>query len=71
MVNWNLIRSNGGNISSREIRKSIVSFMTKHHPCSIVNSIEKKYNAYRIQLMNGLSLIFDAEGRYVKTDKLL
>ncbi|MCJ7933692.1 MAG: hypothetical protein MUW56_08685 [Chryseobacterium sp.] len=67
MVNWNLIRSNGRSVSSNKIRKNIVSFMTKHHPCSVVNLIEKKYNAYTIHLMNGLCLIFDADGRFVKT----
>lgn len=68
MVNWSLINSNGRKASSAKIRKSIVSFMTKHHPCSVIDSIEKKYNAYKISLMNGLCLIFDADGRYVKTN---
>ncbi|MGU3376659.1 PepSY-like domain-containing protein [Chryseobacterium sp. M5A1_1a] len=68
MVNWSLIRSNERKVSSIEIRKSIVSFMTKHHPCSVVNSIEKKYNAYKIHLMNGMCLIFDADGRFVKSN---
>ncbi|ROH98566.1 hypothetical protein EGI16_20850 [Chryseobacterium sp. G0240] len=67
MVNWNLIRSNGKKSSSYIIRKSIVSFMTRYYPCSVVHSIEQKYNAYKIQLMNGLCLIFDANGRYVKS----
>ncbi|MGL6127144.1 MAG: hypothetical protein ACRC05_08570 [Chryseobacterium artocarpi] len=68
MVNWSLINSTGRKLSSSKIRKSIVSFMTKHHPCSVVSSIEKKYNAYKIHLMSGLCLIFDADGRYVKTN---
>ncbi|AZA81065.1 hypothetical protein C1637_00325 [Chryseobacterium lactis] len=68
MVNWSLIRSNGRKVSSSKIRKSMVSFMTKHYPCSVVQSIEKKYNAYKVDLMNGISLIFDADGRFVKTN---
>lgn len=68
MVNWSLISSNGSRMSSHKIRKSIVSFMTKHHPCSVVDSVEKKYNAYKIHLMTGLCLVFDANGRYVKTN---
>nr|WP_315027310.1 hypothetical protein [uncultured Chryseobacterium sp.] len=68
MVNWSLIRSNGRKSSSNKIRKSMVSFMTKHHPCSVVQSIEKKYNAYKIELMSGISMIFDANGRFVKTN---
>lgn len=66
MVNWNLIRTNGKS-SSHVIRKSIVSYMTKHFPCSVVHSIEQKYSAYKIHLLNGLCLIFDANGRYVKS----
>ncbi|WP_336963739.1 hypothetical protein [Chryseobacterium contaminans] len=68
MVNWSLINSDGRKASSAKIRKSIVSFMTRHHPCSVIDSIEKKYNAYKINLMNGLCLIFDADGRYIKTN---
>lgn len=68
MVNWSLINSDGRKASSAKIRKSIVSFMTKHHPCSVVDSIEKKYNTYKIHLMNGLCLIFDEDGRYIKTN---
>ncbi len=68
MVNWSLINSNGRKRTSAKIRKSIVSFMTKHHPCSVIQSIEKKYNAYKIHLMNDLCLIFDADGRFVTTN---
>lgn len=68
MVNWNIITGNGGNTSSGRVRKIIVSFLTKHYPCSIVDSIEKKFNAYKISLMNGLCLTFDADGRHIKTN---
>ncbi|WP_426476311.1 PepSY-like domain-containing protein [Chryseobacterium sp. CBSDS_008] len=66
MVNWNLINSSGRKISSAQIRKNIVSFMTRNHPCSVIQSIERKYNAYKILLMSGLCLVFDADGRFVK-----
>ncbi|MCS3532361.1 PepSY-like domain-containing protein [Chryseobacterium sp. JUb7] len=67
MVNWNLINGKGRKFSSKDIRKKILSHMTRNHQGNLVESIEKKYNAYKISLMNGLSLIFDADGRYVKT----
>ncbi|PWN66960.1 hypothetical protein C1631_019795 [Chryseobacterium phosphatilyticum] len=67
MVNWSLIRNNGRKTSSHKIRKNIVSFMTMHYPCSVVQSIEKKYNAYKIELMSGISLVFDANGSFIKT----
>lgn len=66
MINWNLINSSGRKISSAQIRKNMVSFMTRNHPCSVIGSIERKYNAYKINLMNGLCLVFDADGRFVK-----
>jgi len=66
MVNWNLINSDGRKISSAQIRKNMVSFLTRNHPCSVIDSIERKYNAYKIQLMSGLCLVFDADGRFVK-----
>ncbi|WP_326981275.1 hypothetical protein VUJ46_13515 [Chryseobacterium sp. MYb264] len=68
MVNWNIINGNGRRFSSKTIRKNILMYMTKNHQGGLVASIERKYNAYRINLMSGLSLIFDADGRYVKTN---
>lgn len=67
MVNWSLINSDRRKASSAKIRKSIVSFLTTNHPCSVIDSIEKKYSAYKIYLMSGLCLIFDEDGRHVKT----
>lgn len=66
MVNWNLINSDGRKISSARIRKNIVSFITRNHPANVIDSIERKYNAYKIHLMNGLCLVFDADGQFVK-----
>lgn len=68
MVNWNIIKSSEEQVSSQSIRKTIVSFLTRHYPCSVVDSIEKRYNAYKIHLMGGLCLTFDACGRPVKTN---
>ncbi|MCT2564404.1 hypothetical protein [Chryseobacterium herbae] len=67
MVNWNIINSSKGNQSSQSVRKSIVSFLTRHYPCSVVDAIEKKYNVYKVYLMSGLCLTFDADGGAVKT----
>ncbi|WP_179077970.1 PepSY-like domain-containing protein [Chryseobacterium sp. RU37D] len=67
MANWNLIKGHNKKFSAKSIRKSILEYLTTHHQGSLVSSIEKKYNAYKINLMNGLSLIFDAHGRHVKT----
>jgi hypothetical protein len=61
MINWNIM-------TGKTIRKNILSYMTRNHPGSWVNSIERKYNAYKINLMNGLSIIFDADGRHIKTN---
>ncbi|MDQ0783547.1 PepSY-like domain-containing protein [Chryseobacterium sp. W4I1] len=67
MVNWNIINSSERDTSSQSIRKAIVSVLTRHYPGSIVDCIEKKYNAYKIHLMNGLCLTFDADGRRINT----
>ncbi|RXM38851.1 hypothetical protein BOQ62_15150 [Chryseobacterium sp. CH21] len=68
MVNWNLINNDGRKTSSAQIRKNIVSFMTRNRPCSVIDSIERKYNTYKIDLMNGLCLVFDADGHFVKSN---
>ncbi|AZA52445.1 PepSY-like domain-containing protein [Chryseobacterium sp. G0201] len=61
MVNWNIM-------TGKAIRKNILSYITRNHPGSWVDSIEEKYHAYKINLMNGLSIIFDADGRHIKTN---
>jgi len=61
MVNWNIM-------TGKAIRKNILSYITRNHSGSWVDSIEEKYNAYKINLMNGLSIIFDANGRHIKTN---
>lgn len=58
MVNWNAI--------NRNVRQSILSYITRNHSGSVVDSIEEKFNAYKINLMNGLSLFFDKNGQYLK-----
>lgn len=61
MVNWNVM-------TGKDIRKNILSYITRNHPGSWIASIEEKSNAYKINLMNGSSFIFDADGRHIKTD---
>lgn len=61
MVNWNIM-------TGKAIRKSILSYITRNHAGSWIASIEEKYNVYKINLMNGSSLIFDAKGKYIKTN---
>ncbi|WP_265132574.1 hypothetical protein [Chryseobacterium oranimense] len=68
MINWNIMNSREGNVSSQSIRKNVLSFLTRYYPGSVVDSIEKKYNAYKIYLISGLCLTFDAAGRHVKTN---
>ncbi|WP_155844955.1 hypothetical protein [Chryseobacterium daeguense] len=58
MVNWNTI--------NRNVRQNILSYITRNHSGSVVDSIEEKFNAYKINFMNGLSLFFDKNGQYLK-----
>ncbi|SFZ95845.1 hypothetical protein SAMN05216324_11350 [Chryseobacterium limigenitum] len=61
MLNWNIMRG-------KTVRKNILSYITRNHSGSWVVSIEERCNAFKINLMNGLSIIFDAKGRHVKTN---
>ncbi|UIR55792.1 hypothetical protein LZQ00_16185 [Sphingobacterium sp. SRCM116780] len=62
MVNWNLI-------NSRTIRKDIVTYITRNYPSVVVDSIEKKEDAYRINLMNDFYLMFNKKGDFVEMEK--
>ncbi|MDH6251341.1 hypothetical protein M2347_001068 [Chryseobacterium sp. H1D6B] len=59
MVNWSLM-------SSRAVRKNIVIYLTKYYPCTVIDSIEKTQNTYKINLLNGLKLVFGADGSFMK-----
>jgi hypothetical protein len=58
MVNWNII--------NRTTRKNIVTFITRHHPCVVVAHIEQENEIYKINLLNGESLVFHTDGSYIK-----
>lgn len=59
MVNWNIV-------SSKAVRRNIVSHLTRYYPCTVVGSLEKKNHTYRIKLLNDLCLIFKRDGHFMK-----
>lgn len=60
MVNWNIL--------NKSTRREIVTFLTKNHPCVVVESIEQMETQYKINLLNGESLTFHADGSYFKNN---
>lgn len=60
MINWNIM-------SGKAVRKNILSYITRNHPCAVVDSIENTSNTYNIRLMNGKALIFNSKGVFLRT----
>ena len=50
------------------IPASILSYVKENYPNSGINSIEKENYGYDIELTNGLDLVFDKEGKFVRID---
>jgi len=59
MINWNIM-------SGKAVRKNILSYITRNHPCTVVDSIENTSNTFSITLMNGKNLIFNLKGVFLK-----
>lgn len=46
----------------------IVDYVEEHYGDAGINSIDKEKNGFDIELTNGLDLIFDTEGEFVRID---
>lgn len=50
------------------ILPAIVDYVTTNHKSVFINGIEKEQNGFDVELTNGLDLVFDKDGKFVRID---
>lgn len=48
--------------------QSITAYVNSNYPGQYVAKIERKYNKYEVDLSNGVELIFDKDGKFLRVD---
>lgn len=48
--------------------QSITTYVNSNYPGQYVAKIERKYNKYEVDLSNGVELIFDKDGNFLRID---
>lgn len=48
--------------------QNITTYVNSNYPGQYVAKIERKYNKYEIDLSNGIELIFDKDGNFIRVD---
>lgn len=68
--NWTEVeaRANTAAIPTTFILESIVNYVKETYPTAGINGIDKEKNGYDVELTNGLELVFDNEGKFVRID---
>lgn len=65
---WKEIDGKRSAIPTKLIPTTILNYVTKSFPNNQIKKIERKKRGYEVELTNGLDLIFNAKGNFVKID---
>jgi hypothetical protein len=65
---WEEVKSRNGAVSAKIVPAKISKYVRKHYPTALVKEIQKKLSKYEVKLSNGLELIFNTRGKFVKVD---
>lgn len=66
--NWKEVDGKKTEIPTGFIPAPIVNYVKKNFPTEKITQIEKKRSKYEIDLSNGLELVFDLNGNFLKID---
>lgn len=68
--NWDEVeaRDDNAGIPTSFISPKIVSYVTTNYAPALIHSIDKEKSIYEVELTNGLDLIFDLNGDFIRID---
>lgn len=65
---WKEIDGNGVGIPTKMIPQNIVNYVSKSFPQNKIKKIERMRRGYEVELTNGLDLIFNAKGNFIRIE---
>lgn len=67
--NWKKIETpNNKNVPSALLPKTLTDYVSKNHKKAKIVGVEKERNKYEVELNNGIDMIFDLNGNFIKFD---
>jgi hypothetical protein len=66
--NWKEVKSRNGQVSPKIVPTKITKYVHKNYPNVIVKEIKKGRTKYEVDLSNGVELIFNLNGKFLKID---
>lgn len=67
--NWKKIETpNDKNVPSELLPKALTDYVSKNHKKAKIVGVEKERNKYEVELSNGIDMIFDLNGNFIKFD---
>lgn len=68
--NWDEVeaRDDLAGIPSTFIAASIVTYVEANYSTALINGIDKERNTFEVELTNGLELVFDQDGQFLRID---
>lgn len=66
--NWTEVDGKQQEISTRFLPKSINQYVKKTFPKTYITKVEKKRRGYEVKISNGLELLFNSNGEFLKID---
>lgn len=66
--NWEEVDGNKTAIPNSVIPKNIATYLTANYKGQAIEKIEREKYKYKVELLNGLDLEFDADGKFLRID---
>ena len=66
--NWKEVKSRNGQVSPKIVPTKITKYVHRNYPNVIVKEIKKERTKYEVDLSNGVELIFNLNGKFLKID---
>lgn len=66
--NWKEVKSRNGQVSPKIVPTKITKYVHRNYPNVIVKEIKKGRTKYEVDLSNGVELIFNLNGKFLKID---
>ena len=65
---WDEVKARSGEVPAKIVHHKISKYVQKNFPRTIIKEIKKGRTKYEVNLSNGIELIFNLKGKFIKID---
>lgn len=63
---WTEVKSNSNEVLKKIVPTKISDYISQKYPSILVEEIKSKRNTFEVELSNGLDLVFDKKGQFLR-----